>query len=751
MMLKLNAAQLDALVLSPEAPEPIALPSGTLGFPINPMMFPHDWSLTLSVETRWQTDLVKSLSLHTDASVLQSRPTRKLTARFVGPDKKSSESIINSLKQGASSFGFPVPIFSDAAKIESAVGLTLYGSFDRRRFFVGGRAIIMPLEVDPAQSKTSCFYVRIVEAGPKAMVVALESFFQFRAISETDVIIPCIDCETVTEASGTALTDSVFAVEATWTEVAGASTLPAIWPPVSADDASALSPFCTILGNKALFPFDPDWSDGVSIGVTREANQDLLGRTQAQTPIGKPYYSFSITLVGYDRPRAWDISRFFDAVRGRAGLFYFEHPMRPWTVSSTHDDMSCSVTAASNQDVLKNINEVIITSSIGREVRFVDNVVETAPGVFRVYFTEAASTAFITDLQPVYTCRFGSDTLSVKWATNEVAVGMQFDIIEEVRDSAANRGDKVNAVGDLSYFDIYSGFSAVAGNTLLMMPGSECFNSEGVKAEIWPATRNRVDLWYDSSLPTRSRNESRVHRRHVMRALPNPSTSTTFLVQPLSNFRNNNKACLMNPAFSLESQVDQGIMLPGDSCLWSPTDGWTLFLCFTPFSWPATAVSTEVVGIQTPEIYVRLYLDRAGAVGNRAALSVAVPGGSASAVIPITADFSSLFLPVTVCVRFGGSLNGNSVHVWVNSEQALAASAVRSIPAPSSYTRSDWCKDLINSTTPTRASVSDAWTNTPMLNGIVSYKRALNIQELTDISGLLSRMFFTPTAEITLY
>ena len=221
--------------------------------------------------------------------------------------------------------------------------------------------------------------------------------------------------------------------------------------------------------------------------------------------------------------------------------------------------------------------------------------------------------------------------------------------------------------------------------------------------------------------------------------------STVYLVQPLSSFRNNNKACFLNPAFSLLSQTDTGIMRPGDATLWSDTAGWTLFLCFTPFEESGVGADGEVVDIVTPEINIRVFIDKAWSIGVRPRVEVSIPGGSGASIThgaTLTVPLAGGLLPVIMCLRFGGSLNGNSLRVWVNGQQASNPGITCPVPAPSAYSRSDWCSDLQASTTATRSNISNAWGSVPMLNGIVSYGRALTQPELNDLTKLLSRMFF---------
>ncbi len=166
--MKLTATEIDVLTLATEKPEPIPLPLSVAGLPVNPMLWPADWSVQVSLQTRWQTDITKPFQGgRTEAQILASRPSRKLRISMVGATKAECHAMIQTCLEHSTVFGAPVPIYPDAVSLQSVAGQDpnntyIYGDFRYRRFFEGGRVVFMPGRVDPNQRALSAVFGTIL-------------------------------------------------------------------------------------------------------------------------------------------------------------------------------------------------------------------------------------------------------------------------------------------------------------------------------------------------------------------------------------------------------------------------------------------------------------------------------------------------------------------------------------------------------------------------------------------------------------
>lgn len=743
MTIKITAAGVEALVSASEVPTPIAIASEA-SVPINPMLFPNDWSIEVELRTRWSTDLTQSEDLHEDRWILADRPNRSLRARVVGMDKVESDALIQSAQASASQFGFPVPIYPDAVvptQIEAASSnWVISGDFRFRRFFRGGRVVFLPANVDPLQSSEGVSFGRIVTVGPSAIEVQLEAGFTRPPNVEQDLIIPCMDVEMMSEAEGTALTDSVYAAEIEWVEIDGSSSLPATWPATSIDNPEVIAPLATVIDGKGLFPFSMEWSQGVQISVRRLMDSDLEGRTTVQSPSGQPFLEFSFSIMGYDREQCWKVTRFFDAHRGRAASFWLEHPMRPFgSLQSSTSTQVEVVGRGSPFTLLDHLRNVLITTDSGEQlIREVDGIVENADDNFQISWSDPVA-GTIVSAQPVYMCRFDQDELSEGWSTDSVIPAMRFDVVEEPQLS-----EEASVAGSLGAAEPITAYKQIPDCTLFLRAGANCFDLNGKPCYAWPNSVNNARVWKDSITPVYR--EEGVQRLQQQFTTTNPATRVAF---PVPTFRNNGQPMLINPTMQCASMLDSSLPI-GERQLWSDTDGWTISFVITALRKTATVETRTLIDLgSSSEFAVSLSHDSTSLITGFDSY-ISIGPWSSQTLAEITED-PDPDEPACYTLRMGGSGEGNSLRVWVNGRAATASSLTAAIP---NVTRFDYATIFnLFAPIPTGPSFfSNAWVDgRPGGCEIVSYKRALDLSELREVHRIIADKYLVPMQPATLY
>lgn len=741
MSIKATSLTIDSMAMATESPQPIAIPAPA-GIPLNPMLFPSDWSKEISLETRWLTDITRPANAATnfpEKLSLHSRPSRTLKARIVGMGKDECHAILQSALQHTSSFGAPVPIYADAAAITGVetdpAGVFVTGDFRFRRFFVGGRVAFYPLRVSAKRSANSVVFARLLEVSPDRLKLAYEHPSAFRVPTTLDVVAPCIDCELVPSSKGISQTSGVYELELSWDEIDGPNSLPGIWPPTSFDNADVLSPFCQVVDNLPVFPFDINWSGGIDIEAVRSIDSTNFGRTSLQEPLGKTYLRFHLQVMGFDRESAWKALRFFDAMRGRAGNFYLVHPQRPWTFGAI---------PALDRVTINPVGDARNIPSFFRRLAFFrsDGTIVTRTvtsstdlgGAFQMTLSSNLPDSAFVDVQPISICGFESDAIQENWATIGVIPSLDLTILEEPDIGAVN-------TGTISYTQENPAFLGIDGLTLLLRAGAGCFDSKGRASSTWPAAASSVSSWQDMSPgPNRQFLPPRPTKR-LVRA-PGWAASMDLIRFPLQ-FQNNGQPAIIDPWFHLEHMLDTSLPIE-ERHIWGP-NGWTLLLCFTPEAL-GTQADRNLVEINTPESEVRITFDRLGASPTtRAAIMIRTPPSAGQIAVGLTQDIS--ILPYTVYLTL--RVDGSSARVWVNGTKASTVSFLfPMVYNPSNYTFAEFFRGMAHDLVVNQSLINSAFGTWGCANLVASYNRALDIDEINKLHKIVADMYRT-TQEIS--
>lgn len=742
--LKVTALGFEALVLATEEPSPIPLPLET-GIPINPMVFRPNWSSEIRLRTRWLTDVTRpDQSNRTERWALLSRPSRTLSVSLTGMSKGESEAMLQAARQHTQQHGVPVPLYPDAVAASGSFETTIYGDFSRRRFFRGGRVVVFPFDPTTSKSSGGVFFATATAVYPDHIDVD----FLPRAVTGADSVAPCIDVEISNEIRGTALTDSVWESSMSWTEVEGASSLPALWPAVVSGDSSILSPFCTVLDNLAVFPFEPSWGEGVGVDIVREMESSPSGRGVIKTPNGDPAHRFAITLMGYNRERVWNIARFFDSMRGRAGSFYLIHPMRPWAPYSPMvqpgSPAQVRILPAGDRFAVRDgVRKVVLTRADGSMItRDVEQVVDNGDR-FDVVVSPALPDENFVDVQPIYVCSFDSDEIEEAWATNEVIPAISLTAVEN-----PSPGDVVAVNQESFQFPVSNhAFQSIPGLNLLLRAGSGCYSASGALCSAWPGNSS-IARWVDESEgPARDARQRGV----VKQLLPLFPLTPPSLIRFPSTFDNNKQTSILAGSFSLSHQIDPTTP-PLQRSLWS-SSGWTLFFCFSPLRINLTPqADRDFVRIEnaTNGVCFRFLsdTDAARGIANRSLLQIRDAAGTLQSINPDALNYRSIASSVVACVR----VDSAHARVWFNGIPATSSPfSMAGIDSDVSYVISNWFPGISSANSPSSASIRGAWGSEGCVNMVASYNRPLPLDEINYVNTALSDLFRSGSQTMALY
>jgi len=655
--------------------------------------------------------------------------------------REESHAILQSALAYTEYLGSPVPLHCDHAVIDAQSGGTLFGDFRFKRFFVDGRVAIFPSMVLPQRSANSVIFATIVEITPNEMRVSYDSSTTRTPVPLVDVVCPCMDVELVPSTSGTSQKDDVFEVAFSWEELEGACTLPALWPPTWPDTGEILSPYGPVIDNLPVFPFDPNWAEGVEVELLRDIASDAAGRSTIQEAKGDAYHRFGFKLTGHNRERSWAILRWFDSMQGRAGTFYFLHPQRPWTLLSlpTLDKVRIKPCGDANHVQKYHRRVALIRDDGTMVVRGVSSVADISTSFEITLSTALPDTNFVAAV-PIFIAEFEDDVVTETWVSDGVCT-IEFSVVETPSFAS------VNGPSGISYQQQNPSFLTIPGCNLLLRAGSGGTPDGVIPSFAWPSGSEVIRFWDDTSPgPDRTLAPQPLEKRFETVAVGGFSLPTLILFP--QQFQNNRQPSILSPRFSFETQVTSELP-PNQRHLWGP-NGWTLFLVFTPRALTSPASLRTLFHIEGSDgAFIEFHADRNG-VANRAAVRRALPGGASNSV-PITIDISTL--PYTVYMTFRWDRDGVPDHfrVWVNGAKALSAMVSLSLPTITTYTQSKWFEGFSIPDAVSAATIAQAFGKFGCANMVLSYNRPLSLSELNQTHKLIADIYRTTQEPSSMY
>lgn len=561
---------------------PQEMPSQS-GVPVNPMVFPADWSTAVTVATRWQTDVTRNSLGNREAAALMLRPTRTVSVGFKAPGKDESFSMLQSLQQHCFTEAV-VPLFSDATSADAftwldSSTLEIEADFRFRRFFKGGRVAIFAIvhQGDDREDYTIFGTLRSISSSRAVIDVETpvpDTLAVHRDIHPSDQIAPCIDCEMAEGTEAKAHTDGVIEVSIEWSEVEGASTLPALWPAFDDENAWKVEgvaeriPF-GIGKTLPLFPSTINWYDGVEIAVNNPVENVPMGRSRILSRSAPPFHTISATVTAATREEAWQMMRFFDSCQGRRGVFLVKHPVSSFTIVG-RDSSYVEISSVSSKQMLANhVKYLYLEKSNGdKQVVQITSVTSFGSNYRLNWGGAVADSNLITEVRQAFVCSFDSDELEEEWVTSGVAQ-FRFSVSETPYHAAVEIPDDLFVFSTAPTDPIRS----VPDISVFLKAGSECFDPNGQACTNWPGTFPVPHTVYDVS---RAAYPVGVFRPYGQRV---SGSTGAALVRPFTDAFFGSQPVFLHTGMRIFPSA-RGAQNPYESA-WGPL-GWTIFLVFVP-------------------------------------------------------------------------------------------------------------------------------------------------------------------------
>lgn len=403
--------------------EPILLESSY------PPLIQADWIEPVTMETAWLTDISRSkAALAEDRMIAYRRPLRTITAKVSGATAFGdglSSTLVNKMLKRLANNRNPLPIWQDRRTInltattgQNEVRIdTLY-----RRFYPGQRVGIARPDGQQINylGGLDVVFVQIAEVLSDRIVLTADCPVQFDAGWDC---YPMIDCDIVPRSTMDLACDAAGRTTITGLEISGCMTLPAS----SDEDVSTIYDY---IDGYPVLDVGPNWIDGVSYDIHREAEPFQSGRTQMISASGaRAVEVFNFNFGPVQRADFWDLLRFFDSRRGRAHGCWIIHPQTMWTfVGSGLDYIDVRPIGYAN-DTPEHFTHVAGEEADGTIwIRPISAcTLETGPTRHRIHLDAISVTPTTNPVRVTAAvfCRGESDTAKETWVNEELCIAFE--------------------------------------------------------------------------------------------------------------------------------------------------------------------------------------------------------------------------------------------------------------------------------------------------------------------------------------
>jgi len=395
---------------------PLAAPDWNLAIPL------HNWLNTVQVETSFQTVITSAAdSVSEERRALLGYPGRIVSFSWTGLSRSALNKILINLRN-ISSGTWVAPLYPDQAPLTVAYasGTTLYCSTLLRRFFAGGRVVVLGLGTS---GEVDHFEFQTIDSVADAHLVLDGELSNTYSVGRT-LIMPCIDVMAVLDPQIDFHTRRAGSVNIVAQEVVGPSLLPG-WEGVP----SGFSTFQDI----PILHIEHNWVQDLSTTFLREGSHEALGRGMVTHLRGDRARVSQTVSVLMEREDALGLLRFFECRLGRTLPFWMPDPENVWDPLALGASSINIEPEGEFEDFEADLEYVAIRDINGDvTVREVDEIVDNST-YWTVSFTSALPVglllANISSVARARLVRFDSDAMEETWHTDET-METQFSVIE---------------------------------------------------------------------------------------------------------------------------------------------------------------------------------------------------------------------------------------------------------------------------------------------------------------------------------
>lgn len=305
------------------APVPLPFPAGI-------DIFMHNWATEVEMETRYPTDITRSRATGAEERRADGdRPERVITFRWLQMTPEVADRLYVTLRRMTDE-NIVLPLYQDFALVtQDSSGTELFCSADTRRFYQGGRVVIVP--VGPQVHLSGAYDVHSINF-PLGDRLVLNTALASTKEAGRYAVAPLIDLDILLEPEldhrVQSTGETVVDLTLTCREHKGANSLPPV--------AFGFPAGWTVQLGKPVFEIEPDFSSGVRTQYRRYGRETRKGRKQVVFKEGTRYNQVQNFDLGFtDRQSFWEVLSFFDSRKGPLLNFWAIDREFVWTVIDT--------------------------------------------------------------------------------------------------------------------------------------------------------------------------------------------------------------------------------------------------------------------------------------------------------------------------------------------------------------------------------------------------------------------------------
>lgn len=420
---RVNLTRISFEVMSRKGPAPVV----PLALADEVDLFMHNWADAIGLESGWITDLQYSaVNGGEERRGLSQKPLRTMTLSWLIDSREEADRMLVLLRRIAKT-RFQVPLYMDQTALTtgSSSGTNiLYLDTTKARFFSGARIVIV--KKGTGATPVAFEYAQISTRTTSSITLTSNLV---SSVDTSYVVIPMIDCELMLQPSMVFSKAYGATVKLTVTEVPGASQLPA-----RGSDYPLGYP---VFESRPVFNIEPNWINGLDVGVDRQGEKYNTGRAQNTYTVGdrgRRTTSFFLTVERNDN--AFSLIEFFETRRGRLRSFWLIDQDQVWqtvAISSPFIDIDPLGSFDEFQEELEYVGIVMNDGTV--YIREVVTIQDTL-GVWRLTSATALPSINVANIRRIARARlvrFDSDAMTETWVTDN-AMTTRADIIECLRE-----------------------------------------------------------------------------------------------------------------------------------------------------------------------------------------------------------------------------------------------------------------------------------------------------------------------------
>lgn len=373
--------------------------------------FRHDWSASVRLETRWETDI--GTSQDTDAEQRRpvlSRPQRFMVARIVSLDR-SLLSRLAMTSYRAATQQQDVPLYSDVSIVTAdSSGTTLNCDTTFRRFYT--KVIVIPWDGGAFGDS----FIRDLSATTPTTITVSSALPG--TVLAGSLVFPVMLCHQVLETRMSFTTDEIGIFSAEYLEVAsgGEVSIPA------SHAASAPSALPTYQGYPVL-TFAHNWTASPQLRFLRTGEAIQVNKDQlVSVNSAKGRWELSLSLTLFDKESFFDVLQFFDSRRGRLLPFWAFAPFAFFSFVQVFSTTQIDIEASFDEDDLAAISYFAVVMSDGTVYVRDLNSYSVVGSSIRLVTSDplpSLSSADVSHVTMAMLARLADDALAESWDTDQ--------------------------------------------------------------------------------------------------------------------------------------------------------------------------------------------------------------------------------------------------------------------------------------------------------------------------------------------